>query len=415
MRLIHSARFRSSLMSVVVMGLLLFVRPAVAEDIVGVQVAALDQPRIYMNLRRAPNDKPLSVTVDKESAAAIEAFLDTGSSGIVLATKTAEALKITSVKLADGKPATFEDVGVGGAEKFHVSEPLYATFAPYSSNTDGENEQAYGHRIGPVRMAIKPSEGLLEMIMGGLDIAGMAAIHGKVIVMDARPLSQYDKLKTSLLSPGDKSIPQTNHHVPLTMVSFARFTQMVPADAPGPELAASPMIGPNPFKPGDGGDARTSVAARHGGKSVKMTMLLDTGAACSMISKKSAAALGVRYSDDGSKLIGVPEKEQFSLAIGGIGGQKESRGFYIDVLSIPTQEGQPLTYAKAPVLVTDITVVDPTTKKPFTLDGVFGMNFLVATAKVSGGLLPDIGELTDGPFTDIVIDEPKAVLGLKDR
>ena len=46
----------------------------------------------------------------------------------------------------------------------------------------------------------------------------------------------------------------------------------------------------------------------------------------------------------------------------------------------------------------DITVTDPATKQRVTLDGVFGMNFLVASAHVTEGLMPDIGKLTEGPF-----------------
>ena len=113
------------------------------------------------------------------------------------------------------------------------------------------------------------------------------------------------------------------------------------------------------------------------------------------------------------RLIGVPDNQQFSLSVGGIGGNKTAIGFFLDTLALPTREGQPLTYAKAPVLVNDISVTDPVTGEVFTLDGVFGMNFLVASAEVTGGLLPDIGKLTQGPFTTIVIDHSRATLGVK--
>ena len=67
------------------------------------------------------------------------------------------------------------------------------------------------------------------------------------------------------------------------------------------------------------------------------------------------------------------------------------------------------------MLVNDITVMDPKTHETFTLDGVFGMNFLVASANVTGGLMPDIGQLTEGPFTMIVIDHSRRFLGLNPR
>src|SRR5439155_15990459 len=119
--------------------LFLFTSALHAEDIVGVHPAALDQPRIYMNIRRESDGKPLTVTVDKETSGAIEAFLDTGAGGILLSASTAKSLKIAGAKATDGSDVTFDDIGVAGAEKFLVSPPLYVSFAPYSSNTDGEN------------------------------------------------------------------------------------------------------------------------------------------------------------------------------------------------------------------------------------------------------------------------------------
>ena len=131
---------------------------------------------------------------------------------------------------------------------------------------------------------------------------------------------------------------------------------------------------------------------------------------------KQAQALGVRYSADGRKLIGPPDNEQFTLTVGGIGGSKSAIGFYLDRLALPVQKGEePIIYGKAPVLVNDISVMDPMTQQTFTLDGVFGMNFLVASANVTGGLLPDIGKLTEGPFTIIVIDHSRKFLGVVPR
>lgn len=384
--------------------------PARADEITGIQPASLDQPRIYMELRRAANAPALAVKVDKEQTSAIEAFLDTGASGIVLSDSTTKGLKVQPQKTRDGKSVTYEDVGVAGAEEFGVSEPLWVSLAPYSSNTDGDNPGAYSRPAGPLRVQLKPAGGLLDQLMGGLDIAGMPAMVGRVMVMDCRPLAKMDKIKTSLVMPGDRSIPKTTRTVPLTYVSFARFTRVTPPGSPGPTLAPNPMIGPDPLNPAD---SSQPVSARYKGKAVALTMLLDTGAACSMISTKKAAELGVTYSPDGTSLNGVPPKEQFSLDVGGIGGSKKSTGFYLDVLALPAKAGQPVVYAKAPVLISDVTVVDPATGKPFTLDGVFGMNFLVASANLTGGLLPDIDKVVDGPFQFIVIDHANHVMGLK--
>ena len=59
-------------------------------------------------------------------------------------------------------------------------------------------------------------------------------------------------------------------------------------------------------------------------------------------------------------------------------------------------------------------VKDDTAEATYTLDGVFGMNFLVASAMVNeGSLVPDFGQLTPGAFRWIVINEPGGWLGLE--
>jgi hypothetical protein len=135
-----------------------------------------------------------------------------------------------------------------------------------------------------------------------------------------------------------------------------------------------------------------------------------------MISIHQAEALGVTYAPNplglnDPQLLGVPADQQFTLSVGGIGGTAKSAGFYIDKLILTTREGKPITYLHAPVLVADITAKDPATGQTITLDGVFGMNFLVASAKVDGGLLPDITHITPGPFKWIVFDQPAGLLG----
>ena len=56
---------------------------------------------------------------------------------------------------------------------------------------------------------------------------------------------------------------------------------------------------------------------------------------------------------------------------------------------------------------------DAVTGKPFTLDGVFGMNFMVASANVTGGALPDIDKIAGGPFQFVVVDHVRGTLGFK--
>lgn len=382
--------------------------PAFAEDISGVKAASLDQPRIYVHIQRAATGEPLVAKAAGEASGAVEAFLDTGATGIVISHATATALGLQHQK-ADKSDVIYEDVGVGGTDSFQVSEPLFVSFAKYSSLTDGDNPGAYCKPIGPVRLQLRQTEDLLESLTGGMDVAGMPAIFGKVIVMDVRPVNtMMDKIKTSLEDPKSANIPVCDVEVPLTPVSFTRFTRLTPAQSAGPAQVPNPMIGPNPF---DKNDKSKGVQLAFNGKSTSTTMLLDTGAACSMISIAVAKELGV--TDDGHKLVGPPAKEQFTMTVGGIGGQKTARGFYLDTLILPTRKGDPIRYLKAPVLVADISVTDPKTKEVYTLGGVFGMNFLVASAEITGGLLPDIGALSEGAYSHVIVDQPRNVLGLK--
>jgi hypothetical protein len=362
----------------------------------GVQAAALDQPRIYFNLRRAPGNKPLQ-TEDPEPLMGVEAFLDTGASGIVLSDDTAKKLKVARVE-----GAKFQDVGVGGSDFFGVSEPLYFALAEYP-HADQENIVYYSKPVGPFRMQLRAGGGLLDLLSPGMDVLGMPVLSGKVVVLDPTGLAKFEKIETAVYAPGDKKIPKTSRHIPLTIVPFDRFTQIDPPGAPRPTLVGNPMIGPNPFTPRD---ARKGVVVSYKGKSVSGTFLLDTGAATSMISSRLTSKLGVNLDQ-------IPKAEQFSLAVGGIGGAKESTGIYFDKLELPTKEGS-IAFTSAPLLVADISMQDAD-GKTYTLDGVLGMNYLVASVEIAGGLLPDIGKMVDGPFKSIVIDLKNNELGLEPK
>jgi hypothetical protein len=379
---------------------------AVDDAIEGVQAAALDQPRIYMNVRRGSARGPVLTTGGKEPLTAIEAFLDTGASGVMLAEDTVKQLKINTERSRDGKPVQFEDVGIAGAEHFGVSEPLFISTAHYNSNTTGENAGDYSVPAGPIRAQVRPGGGVLQMLAPNLDIAGMPVMAGRVAVIDTKPLAEFEKLRTALYSPGDRRIPKTTRHIPLTYVSFAKFTKTTPAGAQGPNLSPNPMIGPDPFKPNP---QVKPVIIKHGNKTARAALLLDTGAAASILSARIAAQLGLTVNGDG--IAGVPQDQQFSLMIGGLGGAKNAPGTFFDRLELPTREGAPIAYERAPFLVMDVSVQDAE-GKTFTLDGLIGMNFLCASAEISGGLLPQIGKIVDSPFRYIVIDNKTAVMGL---
>lgn len=377
-----------------------------SDAIVGVQAVALDQPRIYVNVRRsAPDGEVLQAKgADEEAVSAIEAFLDTGASGVVLSSETAHSLGVKTLRSADGKAVAFHDIGVGGSETFGVAEPLYFATAAYASNRSGENRDSYLPPVGPIRAQVKSQGGgLLELFSpGGLDVAGMPLMLGKVVVLDPKPLAKFDLLRTRIVPPGDREIPQTSIRIPLTYVSFAFATRTEPPEADGPYLSPNPMVGPDPFGRGD--QNAQPVTLHHGDRTATGTFLLDTGAATSMISTKLAEQLGIR----------TPRDKKFELAVGGMGGGKQAPGVIVDRLELPTADGSPIAYDKAPLLVLDITVADHDGNQ-YTIDGVLGMNLFVASAQVTGGLLPDIGNIVDGPYRWIVINHAEGWLGLSPR
>lgn len=398
-------------------------KPTAGLEIADVQPVGLDQPRVSLSLRRSTTGEPLSAEQAGETVNAVDAFLDTGASGIVLSAKSAEALKIRAEK-----DVTYEDVGVGGSSHFSVSEPLYASM----------EEDAAG-KLVPMRAQLSRGETLLEAMVGGLDVAGMPLMSGRVVVITTekvdklegrlgvkllgqpgaggvragtpkparsgsgqqgsgqRPPRQESRPSPTAAAPLD--VPDVAWHVRLTPTSYRRFTRLTPAGAPSPSLGDNPLV--------------RNVVVTHNGKTTTGAFLLDTGAATSMISSKLAAELGVTYDPgDTGALADVPADKQFKLTIGGIGGQKDAAGFFAEQLALPTVEGRAIMYRPVPLLVKDISVSDPKTGETLTLDGILGMNLFVSSANVKLGALPDISNIRPSPFKTIVLDFRSHTLGL---
>jgi hypothetical protein len=73
-----------------------------------------------------------------------------------------------------------------------------------------------------------------------------------------------------------------------------------------------------------------------------------------------------------------------------------------------------IAFDQEPVLVGDITVKDPLSSQTLTLDGIFGMNNLIASADFSmdsSGGISSFNAAT-GNFSWITFDEPNGILGL---
>jgi hypothetical protein len=131
--------------------------------------------------------------------------------------------------------------------------------------------------------------------------------------------------------------------------------------------------------------------------------VLDTGATISMISTRQARRLGL-IDEKGEPLA----KVAFSVPIGGIGQMTMVNGFEVDRLTIPTMNGYNLVFKNARVGVHDIKYFDVSKKEEVVIDGIFGSNFLCASAKMDNLLPSDIGET---PFENIVIDLRENTLG----
>src|SRR2546423_2191968 len=173
--------------AVLIVAIVLVARVALATEIEGVQPAALDQPRVHIHLRRQPTGLPLRAKANGEATINIQAFLDTGASGILLSKTTADALGVKP-ETAGKDDVVFRDVGVGGGDQFRVSEPLYLFVAPYGKNGEPTDADLYPISVGPVRAQLGFASGLMDMLTGGLDVVGMPAIKGRVIVLDPKPV-----------------------------------------------------------------------------------------------------------------------------------------------------------------------------------------------------------------------------------
>lgn len=426
-------------------GLCLSAGFVLAEDIPLVQPAALDQPRINAYLSLTADGAPQSF----EGTFNIEAFFDTGASGVLLSQDTADFLAVPQATF-NGQPVIYHDVGVAGSDAFAVSDPVHIGLASYHPDTPIDDPNTYTTVYNQVFHKIRTQIGPVtntdpNPLLEDLDVFGVPLMQGKVVVFDPKPVNTFaDTMRTYVYNPGtpynastadsNPGIPTTSRHVALSYADLSRFTSVEPAGATGPTLAANPFIGPNPlnqFDPNSPPDNTPGITVSFRGRQSTGSWLLDTGAAASILSVHQAQNLGVSYRDgtfgtDSPDLVdssGQSIPDQFTLTIGGIGGTTKVAGFYLDTLLLHTVEGDQandpsmhFNFVKAPVLVSDITAATPDGSQTLTLDGVFGMNFLVASAHITEGAdgeLPSIDSLSTGPFDWVVFDQPGHTLGLQ--
>ena len=344
----------------------------------GVNEAALDLPRILFSLKRSPTGPALTPAGSFE---ANYGFLDTGASGIVLSRETADLMG-----LKVHPKARFADIGLGGKEYFDVSEPLYIGLAGYEA-PNPENPNIYG-TIGPGRFQIKKNG--IGLLGEPVDVVGMPVMVGRVVVLNSGATNSLGYFAADIKRPGDPDIPKVDIEVALRLRAFAdpQDPEHIP---PLPAMARNPVI--------------DNITIGRKALSSRGTWLLDTGATISLISTEQAARIGLT-DRTGRPLL----KPDFSLPLGGIGKMIQVPGFEIDELVVPTRSGHNIIFKNARLGVRDITFFDRQTNRVATLDGVFGSNFLCASAKMQGLLPADINQTI---FERIVIDMPSGTLGFR--
>ncbi|WP_428389799.1 aspartyl protease family protein [Mucisphaera sp.] len=412
---------------------------ALAIEIQGVQNASLDQPRINAAIRLPGTTTPLSGTSEDifgnpATTFNIQAFYDTGASGVLVSQETANVLNLPRQQATTGGNVIFEDVGVGGSSAFNVSEEVFIDLAPFTPAADIDNPASYNatytQSFGPIRTQIGPLGALDNPLLSGLDVFGMPLFQNKSVHMDARPVNNIlGTIETQVYNYGDPepNAIKTQRTVRMTYADFERFTQVDPLGSPAPTLNGNPFVGPDPLAALNGTpippDAPAGITIRHNGNASTNSWLFDTGAAASILSEAVASTLGISYDPNAAvpTLLadGVEAPNQFRLSIGGIGGTTQLAGLFLNELIIPVAEGDQanpddpkhLKFINAPVLVGDITVLDPITQDAVTLEGILGMNYLVGSIAISEPF--SIGDVRAGAFDDLVFDHPTAELRLR--
>lgn len=358
------------------------IRVFAADDFVLERVyeAALDLPRIYFLLKRTSNGPLLGTAGQFELN---YAFLDTGTSGILLSRETAEQMGIH----IDPK-ARFLDVGVGGMEYFSISEPLYIGLADYEAQNP-ESPDIYKF-LGPARCVVKnKSSGLLTE---PIDVIGMPAMVGRITVLNSGATNSLEYFAADIRNEKDRLIPKADIEVSLKLRKFNDLED--PNNIPPlPMLAYNPVI--------------DNIEISFRGKHSRGNWLFDTGATISFISTMQADKLGLTDENGNPKI-----KPVFSVPIGGVGEMRWIQGFEIDRLLVPSSLGPDIVFKNARVGVHNIKYYDKDKGEYRTIDGVFGSNFLCASAKMEG-LLPS--EVSETIFEHIILDMRRRTLGFDIR
>lgn len=432
-------------------------------EIHGTQAAAIEIPNIYGVVRRPGDNSGGPLDQNGDSSYAFQAYLDTGTSGIILSYEDTDFREVEAQLDASGNPVVFGDIAIGGLVEYHVSEVLDLRLGRYTAEsffdvfTPAETN-AYFNQVTPAIRAQLSTTPADPFFGNPLNLVGMPALKDKVMVVDSRLYNhlagidettlevtynggiedlvdfpsgageapfpqlqtwvhdrgtQTDRSKTSLFDPG---VPVGQHVVRMSYADFTRFTTLTPANAIAPTLAHNPFVGPAPFTTPQPGDPEGITIKRGEGDaelSATGSWIFDTGAQVSFMSSAMALSIGVELTFDAAGnprltdlATGGAPAGLFEVAVGGAsGGVGTLLGFTVDELLLPTTDGI-ITFHDVPILVLDVTVSDGDTT--YTLDGDFGMNLLLPS------MATDASATTASAFDFISFDEATGLLTLTD-
>jgi hypothetical protein len=406
---------------------------------------ALDQPQLNAAFR-LPDDTLLSGTgldaeLNEVDTYTLTGFADTGAGTVLLGPTSAADF---GIPLDPG--VAFEDVGVGGTSTFDVSTNYTMQLTHFDSDlipsldNPATIDAVYDQVFTGVRAAVGPQSSQvptdpIDQVLASLsefNVYGMPVLHNKMMVMDSSSLNDaanfngdgspaafgdllsgatLPELKAYLYDSPNGPTPRTPTVGPGLPSSFdakvkttyADFSSFTTGGTP-PSLTHNPFIGNSPLDPTPA-SPQPGIKITHNTAQSEGNWLFDTGGAASMMSLVTAATHGVSYStvagegfgETNATLVGVLPDEQFTLSLTGVGGEVKIAGFVVHELILPAYLPSDvlvhLKFTDVPILVADITVVDPNdANNTITLDGIFGMNMMFPSLLIDSSLF-DTGDL----------------------
>ncbi|MEB2285775.1 MAG: hypothetical protein B6D46_10985 [Polyangiaceae bacterium UTPRO1] len=356
--------------------------------------AALQQPMIVLDIGERPSgaSRPSKNALeDLADDLPVIAILDTGASGHVLSQATAARLGV----VAEPGSRYFE-TALGGTHAMQVSRPLTLAASDFDAADDGRAPNRHraraAYRLAAQRVLLNDAPADLAALLASpgamADVAGMPLIRERVveIVPGGGDEAVAVRLHASAAGLGVDS------WIPLALTDFAHRDPR--NRGPSPALAENPLV--------------EGVRLTLGARRAEGTWLLDTGAACTIISTRIGRALGL------VDAVGAPARRpEFTLPVGGAGGgHAYLPGFRLDRLAVTTADGRALVFEHPAAVVHDVTVTTAA-GATLTLDGVLGMNLFLPSG--TGLTLLGAAQSLPSPFTRIVIDTRGERLGVKRR